>query len=157
MKKVVATQEIAKDVIKDAKFYMAVGRRKTAIARARLYPGTSEVMVGEKKLERGDTYVNGLPIDQVFRDPYSKAVFAEIFRTTNTAGRFIITVVVEGSGQMGQAGAVSLAISRVLVMADPKFKNILRKKDFMTRDPRMKERKKAGQPGARKKKSSPKR
>ncbi len=145
------------DEVPDKSFLLSVGRRKTAIARARLYQGTSEVMVGDKKLERGDVYVNGVALDQFFKDPYSKAVFAEIFRTTNSAGRFIITVVVEGSGQMGQMGAVSLAISRVLVLADPKFKPILRKKDFMTRDPRMKERKKAGQPGARKKKSSPKR
>ena len=135
----------------------AVGRRKTAIARARIYPATSNVVIGEKKLEKGDVYVNGMPIEKYFRDPFSKFQYSELFRTTNTSGRFITTVVVEGSGASGQLGATTLAIARALVEIDPKFQTILRKKDFMTRDPRGKERKKAGLPGARKRKSSPKR
>lgn len=138
-------------------YFIGVGRRKTAIARARIYPATAEVVIGGKKLERGETYVNGKPIEQVFRDPYSKALYNELFRTTNTVGRFITTVVVNGSGQTGQLGATTLAIARALVQADPKFRAILRKKDFMTRDPRMREREKPGLMGARKKKSSPKR
>ncbi|MBI3887912.1 30S ribosomal protein S9 [Candidatus Microgenomates bacterium] len=155
--KVVATTEISSEVVKDASFYFAVGRRKTAVARARVYPSSAEVSVGGKKLEKGETYVNGMPIEQYFKSPYAKAQYSELFRTTNTAGRFIITVVVNGSGESGQLGATTLAIARSLVQVDPKFRAILRKKDYMTRDPRGKERKKAGLPGARKKKSSPKR
>lgn len=141
----------------ETKWYRAVGRRKTAIARARLYTGTQDVMVGDKKLGKGDIYVNGKPIDQYLNSHYAKAVYEEIFRITNTAGRFIITLVVEGSGPSGQLGAVSLAISRALCIYDPKLRAILRKKGFMTRDPRARERKKPGLPGARKQKSSPKR
>ena len=157
MKKVIATQDVAEGVVKDASFYFAVGRRKMAIARARIYPATAEVTLSGKKLEKGETYVNGMPIEQYFTSPYAKAQYLELFRTTNTAGRFIITVVVEGSGMSGQLGATTLAIARGLVQVDPKFRAILRKKDYMTRDPRGKERKKAGLPSARKKKSSPKR
>jgi len=141
----------------ETSFFVGVGRRKTAIARARIYTGSTDVIVGEKKLEKGDTYVNGKPIEQFFLDPYAKAAYTELFRTTNTVGRFITTVIVHGSGSSGQLGAVTLAIARALVLVDPKFRTILRKKDYMTRDSRMKERKKPGLPGARKKKSSPKR
>ncbi|MCL4397795.1 mitochondrial small ribosomal subunit protein uS9m [Patescibacteria group bacterium] len=139
------------------KWYFGVGRRKTAIARARVYPATAEVTIDGKKLEKGDTFVNGKPIEKYFPDPFAKSQYSELFRTTNTAGRFITTVVVEGSGLTGQLGATTLAIARALVQVDPKFRAILRKKDYMTRDPRMKEPKKPGLPGARKKKSSPKR
>lgn len=138
-------------------WYSAVGRRKSAVARARLYLNSAEVIVNEKKLEKGDIYVNGKPIDTYFAGPYAKAVIAEIFKVTNTVDRFITTLLVEGSGSTGQLGAVSLAITRALCLFDPKFRTILRKKGFTTRDPRAKERKKPGLPGARKKKSSPKR
>lgn len=138
-------------------FFGGFGRRKTATARARLYLPDREVMVAGQKLSRGDIYVNGLPIEKYFSDPFSKNAYTEIFRTTNTAGRFITTIKVEGSGMSGQLGAVILAIARALCVVDFKFKAILRKKGFMTRDPRAKERKKPGLMGARKKKSSPKR
>lgn len=137
--------------------YFGYGRRKTATARARLYLPDQEVVIGGRKLEKGDIYVNGLPIDRYFNDPFAKAQYTEIFRTTNTGGRFITTVVVEGSGKSGQLGAVILAIARVLCKIDPQFKATLRKKGFMTRDPRAKERKKPGLMGARKEKQSPKR
>lgn len=138
-------------------YYFAVGRRKTATAKARLYLGDKDILVGDKKLNKGDVYVNNKPIDVYFTDPFAKSLYTEVFRTTNTANRFITTVMVEGSGQSGQVGAVVLAIARALCIIDPKFRPILRKKGFMTRDPRMKERKKPGLMGARKQKSSPKR
>lgn len=128
------------------KYYFAVGRRKTAIARAKVF------VEG-----KGEITVNGIAAEKYFSDPYSKARLTELFHTTNTVNRFNITILVEGSGMSGQLGATTLAIARALVQIDPKFKAILRKKDYMTRDPRGKERKKAGLPGARKKKSSPKR
>lgn len=138
-------------------FWQAMGRRKTATARARLYPLTKDVMVGDKKLEKGDVYVNNLPIENYFSGPYAKEQYTEVFRTTNTIGRFITTVNTNGSGFSGQLGATTLAIARALVEVDPKFRATLRKKGFMTRDPRAKERKKPGLMGARKQKSSPKR
>ncbi|MCL4389765.1 MAG: mitochondrial small ribosomal subunit protein uS9m [Patescibacteria group bacterium] len=139
------------------KYYFGYGRRKTATARARLYLPTQEIKIADQNLKKGDVYVNNLPIEKYFSDPFAKAQYEEIFRTTNTADRFITTVLVEGSGPSGQLGAVILAIARALVKVDPKFKISLRKKGFMTRDPRAKERKKPGLMGARKQKSSPKR
>jgi small subunit ribosomal protein S9 len=138
-------------------YFFAVGRRKTATAKARLHLGDKDVLVGDKKLNKGDVYVNSMPIETYFKDPFARSLYTEVFRTTNTSNRFITTVMVEGSGPSGQAGAVVLAIARALCIIDPKFRPILRKKGFMTRDPRMKERKKPGLMGARKQKSSPKR
>jgi small subunit ribosomal protein S9 len=146
---------MAKD--KKQNWIFGLGRRKTAIARARIYPGNAEVVINEKKLTKGQTTVNGILIEEYFRDPFSKERYLELFRTTNTADRFITTVVVEGSGINSQLDAVTLAIARALCVIDEKFRPILRKKNYLTRDPREKERKKAGLPGARKKKSSPKR
>lgn len=155
--KVSATTVIDEQVVKNASFSFGVGRRKTAVARARIYPGSAQVTIGEKKLEKGEVYVNGMPIDQYFKNPFAKTMYEEMFRTTNTTGRFITTIVVRGSGINGQLGAVILGIARALVEVDPKFRAILRKKTFLTRDPRAKERKKPGLMGARKQKSSPKR
>lgn len=138
-------------------FWSGHGRRKTATARARLYPATNEVKVGEKILEKGEIYVNNLPVESYFQGPFAKEQYTEIYRTTNTIGRFITTVLVTGSGKTGQLGAVTLAIARAMVTVDPKFRATLRKKGYMTRDPRAKERKKPGLMGARKQKSSPKR
>ncbi len=138
-------------------FFYGFGRRKTATARARLYLPTEEIVINGTKLNRGDIYVNNQPIDVYFNDRFTKAIYTEVYRTTNTVGRFITTIVVSGSGATGQSGAAVLAISRALCAVDPKFKATLRKKGFMTRDPRMKERKKPGLMGARKQKSSPKR
>ncbi|OGG18852.1 30S ribosomal protein S9 [Candidatus Gottesmanbacteria bacterium RIFCSPHIGHO2_01_FULL_47_48] len=141
----------------DRGYFFGTGRRKTATARARLYLPNEEVTIAGKKLEKGDVYVNGKPIETYFAGPFPKSFYSEIYRTTNTMSRFITTVIVSGSGPTGQLGATALAISRALVQVDPKFRAILRKKGYMTRDPRMKERKKPGLMGARKQKSSPKR
>lgn len=138
-------------------FYYGYGRRKTATARARLYLPTKEVEINGQKLSRGDIYVNNVPVDKYFTDPFVKANYTELFRTTNTAGRFVTTVIASGSGKSGQAGAMMLGIARALCEVDPKFKAVLRKKGYMTRDSRMRERKKPGLMGARKQKSSPKR
>ena len=137
--------------------YSAVGRRKTATAKARLYLPEKEIVIAGRKLERGDTYVNNMPIEKYFPDVFAKAAYSEVFRTTNTTGRFVTLINTSGSGKTGQLGAVTLAIARALVKVDPKLRATLRKKGFMTRDPRAKERKKPGLMGARKQKSSPKR
>ena len=139
------------------KIFYGNGRRKTATARARLYLPNQEVTIKGVKLSKGDVYVNNLPIEKYFPDPFAKASYSEVFRTTNTADRFITTVQVDGSGKSGQLGATTLAISRALCLVDPKFKAVLRKKGFMTRDPRAREREKFGLMGARKQKQSPKR
>ena len=130
-------------------YISSVGRRKRAIARVRLYS------TGENK---GSITVNGKTADDYFKSAVNaKGLIAEVFHCTNTANKFVTTILVEGSGMSGQLGAVTLGIARALVKFDSKFKAILRKKGYMTRDPREVERKKPGLPKARKQKSSPKR
>ena len=140
------------------KFYYAHGKRKVATCRIRIYPGNADIMVKETKLEKGDIYVNNLPISQYFPGEIAKTYYLEPFRTTNTINRFIITAICRGSGNNSQIGAFVHAASRALCLVDPeKFHTILAKRGFLTRDDRVKERKKPGLMGARKKKQSPKR
>lgn len=135
----------------DKTYYSAIGRRKTASAVVRL----SETKVAE---EKGLILVNDRPVESYFPGPFAKALYFEPFRTTNTANKFKTTIKVTGSGSTGQLEAAVLGIARALVKFDPeKFRPLLRKKGFLTRDPRAKERKKPGLMGARKQKSSPKR
>jgi small subunit ribosomal protein S9 len=130
--------------------YQGVGRRKTAIARVRL-------TVNPDSKEKTFT-VNGRPVEQYFSLPQYKKVMTEPLRTTNTLNRFDISVKIEGSGLPSQLDAMIHGLSRALTQVDPeRFKKILRKRGFMTRDPRAKERKKVGLMGARKVKQSPKR
>lgn len=135
--------------MKKVSYYEAVGRRKTSTARVRLYID---------KIEK-EFMVNGRSVDKYFPGEVAKKLYLEPFRTTNTMGRFSVTVKVEGGGLSGQLGAVVHGLSRALVKVDPeKFRPILKKRGFLTRDPRAKERRKAGYAGkARAKKQSPKR
>lgn len=117
----------------------ALGRRKTAVARVYLKKGTGKVTVNKKD------YTDFFPIDVL----QSKVM--QPFQLTNTAGQYDVTVNVNGGGFNGQAEAIRLGISRALVEIDPEFKTLLKAEGLMTRDPRMVERKKPGQPKARKK------
>jgi small subunit ribosomal protein S9 len=137
-----------KNKTKKSPYIPTVGRRKTAVARIRLYP---------KK--KGGIEVNGKEAVFYFKDEASKQILEEPLKTCNVLGNYLITVKVEGSGKMGQLGAVVHGISRALVKLDKdKFREPLKKKGFLTRDPRMKERRKPGTGGkARRQKQSPKR
>lgn len=133
-------------------YYEAVGRRKNASARVRLY-------IAKEGHEKGDVIVNGKSADIYFAGEISKKIYLEPFRTTNTIGRFVTSILVSGGGLSGQLGAVLQGISRALEKVDKeKFRPILKKRGFLTRDPRKKERRKAGFAGkARARKQSPKR
>jgi small subunit ribosomal protein S9 len=119
--------------------FQAVGRRKEAIARVRLVPGS------------GNRTVNGKPIGSFF--PRSTMVDGVLrpFEVTSTADRYDVHATVNGGGITGQAGAVRLGIARALVKVDESYRKPLKQAGLLTRDPRMKERKKPGQKGARKK------
>lgn len=120
-------------------YYYGMGRRKTAVARVRLYPNGD-----------GHIVVNGRDADQYFgRETLMQQVRSPL-RQLELNNRFTITVKVVGGGVSGQAGAVRHAISRALIRADEEFRPTLRKNGFLTRDPRMKERKKYGLKRARK-------
>jgi small subunit ribosomal protein S9 len=117
---------------------LAVGRRKTAVARVILTPGTGTITVNKKKFE------DYFPLETLRRDVLKPLEVIQV------AGKFDIRVNVEGGGQSGQAGAVRLSIARALVELSEENRPLLRAAGLMTRDPRMVERKKYGQKKARK-------
>lgn len=116
----------------------ATGRRKEAVCRARLMPGT------------GTWTINDRPIDDYFPSMTHRMIVNEPLRRTNTEGRYDIVAKVEGGGVSGQAGALRHAIARALVELDPDLRPILKKSGFLTRDGREKERRKYGLKKARK-------
>ena len=141
-------------------YYEAVGRRKNASARVRLYVvGEGNVTVNSVALTKGDMIINGQPAEKYFPGEVMKKMYQEPFRTTNTLGRFATSITIYGGGLSGQLGAAIHGLSRALEKTDKeKFRPILKKRGFMTRDPRKKERRKAGFAGkARARKQSPKR
>lgn len=141
-------------------YYEAVGRRKEASARVRLYViGDDHVNVGGIPLEKGSIVVNGKKADTYFTGDVNKKIYLEPFRTTNTINRFATSVKVSGGGSSGQLAAFIHAVSRALLKVDSeKFRPILKKRGFLTRDPRAKQRRKAGfAHKARARKQSPKR
>lgn len=152
-------EEKKQDITKPV-YYAAVGRRKVASARVRLYLATvDKVKIGDGEYERGQMIVNGRPIDKYFPGEVFKKLYMEPLRTTNTLDRFVISVKVEGGGLNGQLTAVTLGIARALQLIDKvKYRPTLKKHGLLKRDPRAKQRRKAGFAGkARKKKQSPKR
>ncbi len=114
------------------------GRRKTAVARVRIRPGTGQFLVHKQKVN-----------DYFFSEQTRLDVIAPL-KATEALGKFDVFVNVRGGGQIGQAGAISLGIARALMKADPNLEGVLRDGKYLTRDSRKVERKKPGQPGARK-------
>lgn len=153
------TQKIKKQVKKP--YIAAVGRRKEAVARVRLYnlaKGEEAEVFGEK-YKAGDTIVNGKVIGEYFNFHGYVPQYKRIFDDTKTLGKFLISAKVEGGGLAGQIDAVVHGIARVLDKFDKEaYHGILRTNGYLTRDPRVRERRKVGTGGkARRKKQSPKR
>ena len=117
--------------------YYATGRRKTAIARTWIKPGSGEVTINNRSVE------DYFPIEATRQE------MIQPFKITNTLGSYDVRVTVVGGGIVGQAGAVRHGITRALVSVNPDFRLTLKKAGFIKRDPRVKERKKYGQKGAR--------
>ena len=117
--------------------YYGTGRRKTSIARVRLVPGKGQIIINDLSLEQ---YFGKKTLEMIVKQPLV---------LTNTEGRFDVIAKVEGGGVTGQAGAVRLGISRALLKVDIEMRPALKRAKFLTRDPRMKERKKYGLKGAR--------
>jgi small subunit ribosomal protein S9 len=117
--------------------YYATGKRKNAIARVWLKPGSGAVLVNERPLE---TY---------FGRQTSRMIIFQPFELTQTMGRFDIIASVQGGGLSGQAGAIKHGISKALLEVDQSYRSILKSAGFLTRDSRVKERKKYGKRGAR--------
>ena len=118
--------------------YAAIGRRKTSTARVRLVPGSGAILINLRAFE------------EYFPRETARRLALRPFAVTETTGRFDVHARVSGGGVTGQAGALCLGIARALKLADEAWKAPLAKEGLLTRDARMTERKKYGQPGARK-------
>lgn len=114
------------------------GRRKRSIARVRLIAGNGEIKVNKK------------PLDEYFDRPTSRLIIRQPLKATNLLDKYNVIATVKGGGKSGQAGALRHGISRALAQTGQETKTSLKRKGFLTRDPRVKERKKYGQKGARK-------
>lgn len=142
-----------------AQYYEAVGRRRTATARVRLYVVKDAINLFGQSVEKGAFLVNNRSVENYFPGEIYKKLYQEPFRTTNTLNRFVVSVKTSGGGLNGQLEAVIHGVSRALEKVDKdKYRPILKKRGFMKRDPRAKQRRKAGYAGkARARKQSPKR
>jgi small subunit ribosomal protein S9 len=118
--------------------FLGTGRRKTSIARVRLASGTGKIVVN------GRSFENYFPVETL------RATASQPLSVTGTADKLDVRINVSGGGPSGQAGAVRHGIARALLQFDANLRSALKDEGFLTRDPRMKERKKYGQPGARK-------
>lgn len=156
------TQEIKKNSKNSKKEYVAaVGRRKEAVARVRMYANVkADLKWGDMPIKKGEILVNEKPIADYFPSEVQRKLYTEPLRLTNTHQQnFAITIRVTGGGQSGQLDAVIAAIANALNKVDrEKHRPILKKKGLLTRDSRIRQRRKVGTGGkSRRKKQSPKR
>jgi small subunit ribosomal protein S9 len=140
-------------------YFFAVGRRRAAIARVRIYPKAPDnLKFKEYIVKKGDMVVNGKLISEYFSGVVSKSVYEKPFILTETLNKYCVTAKIEGGGMQSQMGAFILGVSRALSAMDESLKPILRKNNLLTRDQRVRERRKVGMGGkSRRKKQSPKR
>jgi len=117
--------------------YYGTGRRKSSVARVRLVPGDGKIIVNDRDIEQ---YIPFAALREVVKQPLV---------ATDTLGRYDVLVNVKGGGYTGQAGAIRHGIARALLQADPEYRPTLKRAGLLTRDSRMKERKKYGLKGAR--------
>ena len=118
-------------------YFYGTGRRKSSVARVRLYNGTGKITINDRD------------IDDYFGLETLKLIVNQPFAVTGTEGKFDIIALVNGGGISGQAGAIRHGVARALITADENYRPALKAAGFLTRDPRMKERKKYGLKGAR--------
>ena len=121
----------------DANFFYGTGRRKEAVARVFVRPGTGKITINKRE------------VDEYFRNVEWRNLAIEPLKFTNTADQVDVEVTTKGGGPGGQSGAMRMGLSRALSLMNPELRPGLRKNGFLTRDSRMKERKKYGQKGAR--------
>ena len=118
-------------------YFYGTGRRKKSVARVRVYPGTGKIIINDRDI---DSYFGLETLKLIVRQPLA---------LTETAEKFDVICKVQGGGVTGQAGAIRHGLSRALLQHDENLRPLLKKAGFLTRDPRMKERKKYGLKGAR--------
>ena len=118
-------------------YYYGTGRRKSSVARVRLYPGTGAITI------------NGRDIDDFFGLDTLKLIVRQPLEATNNIGKYDVVCTVQGGGVSGQAGAIRHGIARALLLTEGEVRPVLKAAGYLTRDPRMKERKKYGLKAAR--------
>lgn len=157
MKNKIKPEEIKKELKKE--YIYTTGKRREAVARIRLYQNVkADFKVAEQSVKKGDIFINDKKVENYFKGDVIKATYLEPFRITNTLDKYIITIKVKGGGQNGQLDAIVHGIAKALSLIDAKNRQILKKKGFLTRDARVRERRKVGMGGkARRAKQSPKR
>jgi len=140
-------------------FMFAVGRRRSAVASVRVYLKTPDNLKFEEYVvKKGDMVVNGRLISEYFSGVAAKASYEKPFKLTDSLNKYAVTARVVGGGQQSQMGAFVLGVARALSAIDGELKPVLRKAGLITRDPRVRERRKVGMGGkARRQKQSPKR
>ncbi|MDB6077540.1 MAG: ribosomal protein [Akkermansiaceae bacterium] len=122
----------------EVKTLSATGRRKTAVARVRMTEGTGQIIINGRTF---DEYLPTLPLQNAVLAP---------FQHSNLVNKFDLDITAHGGGSNGQAGAIRLAVARALTLFDAELRKVIKPHGLLRRDPRMKERKKPGRPGARK-------
>jgi len=149
--------KIKKNVVKD--YIQTVGRRKSAVARVRLYPTLRKVQLGDLELSKGEASVNGITLKDYFGFEAYYPKFNKFIKNVGAEGKFIFTMKVTGGGKASQLDAVIHGVARALDKQDTdSYHEVLKGGDYLTRDARVRERRKVGMGGkARRKRQSPKR
>ena len=146
---------------KGVQYYEGIGRRKTAVARVRLYLATKEKVEvsGGTQIAKGEIYIDASPIDKVYPNAADQALYQKPLALTENADRFAISIHVAGGGKAGQLVAITHGMSRALEKIDrDAYRPILKKEGLLTRDARERQRRRVGTGGkARRQKQSPKR
>ena len=141
-------------------YFYAIGRRKSSVARVRIYSSVSEGQKwGEEEVKKGQILVNKAPIEKYFSGPVAKAIYTKPLNLTSTGEKYAILVKIVGGGKNGQLEALVHGLSRVLASINKeKYRPVLKSAGLLTRDARVRERRKVGTGGkSRRKKQSPKR
>ena len=149
-----------KKVVKKINYYPALGRRKSATCRVRLYLTNKDKSLKKVKetLKLGDFLVNWVKADVYFPSDSEKRAYLKPLKLTDSLKRFIVVATVKGSGKVSQLEAMTLGMARALEKVNPEYRPILKSEGLLTVDARVRERRKAGMAGkARKKRQSPKR
>lgn len=141
----------------DKNYKSFTGKRKAAVARLRLFVTGLPTATGDD-VKKGDIIINGKKAEEYFKGLVAKATYEEPFKITNTLGKYTFTLKITGGGTKSQLEAFIHTVSKALSSLDEKSKHILKKKGFLTRDARVRERRKVGMGGkSRRKRQSPKR
>jgi small subunit ribosomal protein S9 len=144
----------------DIKYYESVGRRKSSSAIVRLYilGKQKEVTVGDLKMKTGETFINNRPVKEYFPKEVQQNEYLIPLKLTSNLDRFAISAKISGGGKMGQLDAFIHGLSRAIELSDTTLRPTLKKQGLLTRDARVKEKRKVGTGGkARRQKQSPKR